>query len=159
MNDWDKIVNPVTGRKVSIHGKIGKQVLHNYLYQIGGHPTEGQVLSKNISTASEKVFAKWFEKSFWDSDGEPINRDIKNKIKESKPYVEILINRLIHESIEKLKGPGAPWGEECELMVEKIAEDGPYSETLNNIIDFLGNKYFGMSDTLDQLESKTGSTK
>lgn len=36
MNMYDKIVNPLTGRKVSVNGKIGKRVLNNYLIQIGG---------------------------------------------------------------------------------------------------------------------------
>ena len=33
---YNKIVNPLTGRKVSIYGKIGKEVIKNYLTQIGG---------------------------------------------------------------------------------------------------------------------------
>ena len=28
---WKKIVNPETGRKVSIYGKIGQQILRNYI--------------------------------------------------------------------------------------------------------------------------------
>ena len=35
---YDKIVNPETGRKVSIYGKIGQSVIRNYLSQIGGNP-------------------------------------------------------------------------------------------------------------------------
>lgn len=33
---FDKIVNPETGRKVSIYGKIGKKVLKNYLNSLNG---------------------------------------------------------------------------------------------------------------------------
>ena len=33
---YDKIVNPMTGRKVLLNGKIGRQVLNNYLQQLGG---------------------------------------------------------------------------------------------------------------------------
>ena len=35
---YDKIVNPVTGRKVSVYGKLGKKILQNYLNicKIGG---------------------------------------------------------------------------------------------------------------------------
>ena len=28
---WNKIVNPKTGRKVNINGKIGKKVIKNYI--------------------------------------------------------------------------------------------------------------------------------
>ena len=33
---YSKIINPVTGRKVSIYGKIGKKIINNYLNQLGG---------------------------------------------------------------------------------------------------------------------------
>ena len=33
---YDKIVNPITGRKVLISGKIGRNILNNYLQQLGG---------------------------------------------------------------------------------------------------------------------------
>ena len=33
---WNKIVNPLTGRKVNINGNVGKKVLLNYLQQTGG---------------------------------------------------------------------------------------------------------------------------
>ena len=33
---WDKIVNPVTGRKVNINGIIGRKILNNYILTGGG---------------------------------------------------------------------------------------------------------------------------
>ena len=33
---YKKIINPKTGRKVSIYGKIGKKILNNYIKLIGG---------------------------------------------------------------------------------------------------------------------------
>lgn len=33
---WNKIVNPKTGRKVNVNSKIGKNVLRNYIKQLGG---------------------------------------------------------------------------------------------------------------------------
>ena len=33
---WNKIVNPKTGRKVSITGAIGQKILRNYIYQLRG---------------------------------------------------------------------------------------------------------------------------
>ena len=33
---YKEIINPVSGRKVSIYGKTGQSVLRNYLSQIGG---------------------------------------------------------------------------------------------------------------------------
>ena len=35
---YNKIVNPQTGRKVSVYGKLGQSILRNYLRQIGGNP-------------------------------------------------------------------------------------------------------------------------
>ena len=37
---WNKIINPQTGRKVSIYGRIGKKILHKYINQIGGSNSE-----------------------------------------------------------------------------------------------------------------------
>ena len=38
MTDYNKIKNPITGRSVSIYGKLGKNILANYIekYQTGG---------------------------------------------------------------------------------------------------------------------------
>ena len=38
---YDKIVNPLTGRYVSVKGTIGKTVLKNYLKQLGGATSPG----------------------------------------------------------------------------------------------------------------------
>ena len=38
---WDRIVNPESGRKVSVYGKIGQKVLKNYVKQIGGTKLRG----------------------------------------------------------------------------------------------------------------------
>ena len=33
---YSKIVNPMTGRKVSLEGKLGKQILYNYINELTG---------------------------------------------------------------------------------------------------------------------------
>ena len=33
---WHTIVNPKTGRKVSVTGKIGKKILRNYISHLNG---------------------------------------------------------------------------------------------------------------------------
>ena len=35
---YNQIINPATGRKVNVNGKIGKQVLQQYREQMGGEP-------------------------------------------------------------------------------------------------------------------------
>jgi len=37
---YDKIVNPVTGYKVNVNGKIGKNILRNYINQLGGFKSD-----------------------------------------------------------------------------------------------------------------------
>ena len=34
---FSQIVNPKTGRKVSINSRLGKRILSNYVNQLGGH--------------------------------------------------------------------------------------------------------------------------
>ena len=38
MKEYEKIKNPITGRYVRIYGKLGQQILSNYIktYQYGG---------------------------------------------------------------------------------------------------------------------------
>ena len=33
---YNKIINPITGRKVNVDSKLGKQIINNYLQQLGG---------------------------------------------------------------------------------------------------------------------------
>lgn len=70
---YKEIVNPVSGRKVSIYGKIGQSVLKNYLSQIGG-------AQKTYSSYSCKLGDKGVNgvnitidncESQWDSSGVP----------------------------------------------------------------------------------------
>ena len=51
---YDKIVNPISGRKVNITGKLGKQILQNYLNQISH--TGGKSCGR-ITKKSHDVFA------------------------------------------------------------------------------------------------------
>jgi len=55
---YNKIVNPNTGRNVSIYGKIGKTILKNYLYQLGGD-NHCETLKINILDMDKK---EWCEK-------------------------------------------------------------------------------------------------
>ena len=34
---WGRIVNPKTGRKVNINGKLGRHIIMNYINQLGGY--------------------------------------------------------------------------------------------------------------------------
>ena len=40
---FEIIRNPETGRNVSIYGKIGQNILRNYVNQLGGHIREGSI--------------------------------------------------------------------------------------------------------------------
>lgn len=49
---WKKIVNPETGRKVSVNGNIGKKILKNYLHQLGGASFASNASSGSNSSSS-----------------------------------------------------------------------------------------------------------
>ena len=34
---YDKIINPKTGRKVNLNSKLGKEIINNYILQLGGY--------------------------------------------------------------------------------------------------------------------------
>ena len=50
---WDKIVNPVSGKKVTIYGKVGKNVLKNYLFMIGGSSVS--IPESKVETSEEII--------------------------------------------------------------------------------------------------------
>ncbi len=62
MSEYNFIVNPLSGRKVYIHGKVGKQVLANYkkLIQTGGH--DGPCALNSKGTRCKKS-DKWDHKN------------------------------------------------------------------------------------------------
>ena len=52
--NYNQIINPRTGRRVSIHGKTGKKIIKNYVktYQMGGAgaaPPDNIMVNKNVS--------------------------------------------------------------------------------------------------------------
>ena len=69
---YSKIVNPATGRKVSISGKLGKQILQNYLnsLQYGGAP-------RKKSRLDDVVPSSPLEKSLYQIQREQEERALK----------------------------------------------------------------------------------
>ena len=63
MSNFDYIVNPNTGRIVSINGAVGKKILNNYIYQIGGESAientpELPVKKKGFGAKARSTFSK-----------------------------------------------------------------------------------------------------
>jgi hypothetical protein len=65
------ITNPNTGRKVSIYGKLGKQILNNYLKIQTGSSNEGLqyfiTLSNNKRKEQVTNAKKYCDSNIWDS--------------------------------------------------------------------------------------------
>ena len=61
---YNTIVNPETGRKVKINGKIGKKVLNSYKkqFQLGGVPKKRTDVAGMIAMTSDPRHAPWWEK-------------------------------------------------------------------------------------------------
>ena len=51
---WDKIINPKTGRKVSIYSNIGKRVINNYIIQLGGSDVDYSVFEESSPWSSNE---------------------------------------------------------------------------------------------------------
>lgn len=52
--EFKKIINPKTGRKVSIYSKLGKKILTNYINQLGGHNGPCAINSKGSRCKKSK---------------------------------------------------------------------------------------------------------
>ena len=57
---YKKIVNPITGKLVNTNGKLGRQILNNYLIQLGGHSGP---CSLNSKTGRCKKSSSWDNKA------------------------------------------------------------------------------------------------
>ena len=145
---WNKIVNPETGRKVSVYGKTGQRVLKNYLYQVGG-TGEDEVDNIQPATASENEFRNWFNDTFWQevrvgdfAEEQPSNRNDDG----ANNWIGVLIERLQHEANNDLQGPGAPWGLACQQAADEFTntfnDSGPTVELLNELVGWLPDKYY-----------------
>ena len=62
---WTTIVNPKTGRKVSVNGILGKSILKKYIKQVGGgygpcaiNPKSGRCSKSKVSDGKCKVKRK-----------------------------------------------------------------------------------------------------
>jgi len=66
---YSKIINPETGRKVSVKGKLGKQILNNYLVNMnGGSGSKASALTYSIGTIIDTKTGKIVKYTF-DSGG------------------------------------------------------------------------------------------
>ena len=127
-----KIVNPKTGRKVNINSKIGKKVLKKYIIQLGGLNNE------RIAHYSEKKFRNWFNDTFYNEYGEDINRTEDA----AEMYIPILRARALYEYKKTLTGPG-DWAEYVKELVYDETSESPFNkDTLDFIIEVIGEKYF-----------------
>ena len=131
-----KITNPETGRKVNINGKVGKKVLKKYIMKLGGMDDE------LIEHYSEDRFRQWFNDTFYDEYGEDINRTEDA----AEMYVPILRARALYEYQNFLRGPQGIPGEWPEYVLgahDETIGSPVNKDTLNFIIEILGEKYFG----------------
>ena len=98
---WTTIVNPKTGRKVSVNGILGKSILKKYIKQVGGrygpcaiNPKSGRCSKSKVSDGKCKVKRKRCVK-------------IKNPVKQISPARKNALQKeLVEETLEILVGAG-----------------------------------------------------
>ena len=93
---YKKIVNPITGKLVNTNGKLGRQILNNYLIQLGGHSGPCGLNSKT---------GRCKKSSSWDNANcELVNGRCKNKKKSSttsqKPPIRETISTSSKQEIK-----------------------------------------------------------
>ena len=82
---YNKIVNPQTGRYVSVKGTIGKTILNNYLKQLGGatNETPKRAVSSGIDEEETLVFCHGnLYVEIYDDDNEPQDQELLDEILE-----------------------------------------------------------------------------
>ena len=81
---YNKIVNPITGRKVSIYGKIGRQILKNYFNQIGGVYAPDTYFTGLTKAEKQKRLKRMKEGTKRDSDDPKAYRDFETDFRDGK---------------------------------------------------------------------------
>ncbi len=59
MNNWNKIINPKTGSKVSIYSKTGKNILNNYFFFLNNSLKNGGYKQKGGTVYYQNLNMKW----------------------------------------------------------------------------------------------------
>ena len=81
---YDKIINPKTGKKVSIYGKLGKQILQEYFKQVGGVYAPEKYFSGLTKKERKKRLARIKEGSKSDPDDPRAYRDFETDFRDGK---------------------------------------------------------------------------
>lgn len=108
---YNKIINPITKRKVNINSKLGKKIFYNYLYTLNGGTT---ALQRTLSrTATKKMDPKdsdeEADKLFNEIDLEPFEYNIgqrlyhKTSSEDPKDWPEIEILERDRDNLNSLK--------------------------------------------------------
>ena len=115
---WGKIVNPKTGRKVNIHGKLGRNIIQNYINQLGGSFDKDNVLQVIPMTYKKKSRRLVKRKQ---RGGGTIG-NIEGKAAGKKAAT----NSLSHNQASNIKNPfqkAMLYGAECETATKKWLND------------------------------------
>ena len=87
---WNKIVNPKTGRKVNVNSKIGKNVLRNYMKQLGGAevaPWSAEQMAVDLNKGNEIPSRRYISSV-------PIN-SYYNILEVRKDEFDDLVNKMV----------------------------------------------------------------
>ena len=130
---YNKIVNPITGRKVNINTKLGKKIINNYIFfynqlQEGGmHPAFIYVNVRNAINDKDEAVWEWLSKERLDKP-RGVFTYISNEL--SKQENDIIIKKMIKNLGEHIS----------ELKI--IIEDKKMSdlEKKNSILKFLDDE-------------------
>ena len=76
---YDKIINPISGKFVSTNGKIGKKIIHKYIFllQNGGSSTDSDIFS---------LLENELNKKDDDSELDQLARELQELVNDDKPY-------------------------------------------------------------------------
>ena len=81
---YNKIINPITGRKVSIYGKIGKRILNKYMIQLGGVYAPDTYFTGLTKKEKQKRLKRMKEGTKRDSDDPKAYRDFETDFRNGK---------------------------------------------------------------------------
>lgn len=149
---YNKIINPLTGRKVNINSLVGKQIISNYLAQMGGEGWSGSYNCKGLDrdncNSQPNNRCKWSEK------GNFCRKTQSSSKKRGKRNWALLKNKKSVKSANVFKKNGKNRELKRKELNNKIASLGQKRHEIENSINLNDNLVLTYRSSVNEFNKK-----
>ena len=149
---YNKIVNPLTGRKVNINSLLGKQVISNYLSQMGGEGWSGSYSCKGLD--KDNCNSQPNNRCKWSDKGNFCRKTQSSSKKRGKRNWSLLKNKKSINSVNIFKKSGKNRELKRKALNNKIKELRQKHHEIENSINLDNNLILGYRSSINEFNKK-----